>query len=52
MFMFSIHICPIFPSGLADNQHLELLLVHVHWPQGTCTTLLTQLMYECVLMLS
>lgn len=50
--MLSIHICTIFPSGLTYNQHTELLLVHVHWPQRTFTALLTQLMYECVLMLS
>lgn len=41
-----------FPSGLAYNQHTELLRVRVHRPQRTFTTLLTQLMYECVLMLS
>ena len=40
------------PSGLTYSQHTELLLVHVHRPQRTFTTLLTQLMYECVLMLS
>lgn len=48
--MFSIHVGSIFPCGLVDSQHRGLLLVHVHDPQRTFTTLLTQLMYECVLM--